>query len=526
MFAGASGVYSQNNSNFFWDNTNNRLALGSGTATARLHLFGATLNDATSITESTSPTASIAPIRQFYRSNTTIQASQIVGQLLWSRLLTDSTTENTASISVGGTNVAGSSVGDMTINSKTSVALQTGGTSRLFVNTAGNVGVGTTSPSTLLHTTGTITSNVPTGNVSGLVLAVNDTAVGFLGSSASGTTLDSRGATFISFQTGSTERARINAGGDLLVGTTTAGAKIHATGGIASTGSGQPFGTNGTSAITMFYDTTNDVGSVSCLNNSVAWKALHIRSAGLVFKTSTDSEAARFDTSGNFLVGTTSAGAKIYGYTTASGVYAVRGEATNGVGVYGLSTGTGAAGNYGVYALSSGYYGSYGRSTSASFGGILGYDHTPSAYGIVGYIGYGLYTNASIYVNGTTYSSDARLKENVVPITGALAKLAQLNPVSFDWKANSNRGKIAGRKNVPDYGVIAQEVEPILPEVVFEAKSPPRIKEDTSETTIEEEIGTHKGVDYSRFIPFLIAAIKEQQSIIDTLKARLDAANI
>jgi hypothetical protein len=95
-----------------------------------------------------------------------------------------------------------------------------------------------------------------------------------------------------------------------------------------------------------------------------------------------------------------------------------------------------------------------------------------------------------------------------------------LNPVSFDWKANSSRGN---GKTVPDYGLIAQEVEQVIPEMVFETNTAPRPSNDKTPLKLEEELGTYKGVDYSRFIPFLIASIKELAIENETMKQRLTA---
>ena len=89
----------------------------------------------------------------------------------------------------------------------------------LSADTSCNVGIGTASPSALLNSSGTVTSNVATGQVSGYVMSVNGTPVGFLGASTNGTTLDSRGATFLSFQTNSTERMRIDSTGNVGIGT-------------------------------------------------------------------------------------------------------------------------------------------------------------------------------------------------------------------------------------------------------------------------------------------------------------------
>jgi len=80
--------------------------------------------------------------------------------------------------------------------------------------------------------------------------------------------------------------------------------------------------------------------------------------------------------------------------------------------------------------------------------------------------------------------SDERVKGNVQPIANALEKLEQITGVSFDWKPESGH---YGH----DYGVIAQEIEKILPEVVATRDS------------------GYKAVKYEKIIPLLIEAIKE-----------------
>lgn len=80
--------------------------------------------------------------------------------------------------------------------------------------------------------------------------------------------------------------------------------------------------------------------------------------------------------------------------------------------------------------------------------------------------------------------SDERVKDNVLPISNALEKLEQITGVSFDWKPESGH-------HGHDYGVIAQEIEKILPEVVATRDS------------------GYKAVKYEKIIPLLIEAIKE-----------------
>ena len=105
------------------------------------------------------------------------------------------------------------------------------------------------------------------------------------------------------------------------------------------------------------------------------------------------------------------------------------------------------------------------------------------------------------------HSSDITLKENIRVIDNPISKLLKIRGVNFDWKDDyiEERGGEDGyftRKS--DVGVIAQEVEQVLPEVVS-------TKED----------GT-KGVKYDKIVPLLIEAIKEQQATIEDLKSRLE----
>lgn len=96
------------------------------------------------------------------------------------------------------------------------------------------------------------------------------------------------------------------------------------------------------------------------------------------------------------------------------------------------------------------------------------------------------------------YSSDSRLKENIVRMKDGLATIMALNPVSFTWKKDVVNTAQAGKG---DIGFIAQEVENVVPGIV---------------TTNEADM---KSVDYVRLIPILTKALQEQQAEIDALKA-------
>jgi hypothetical protein len=102
-------------------------------------------------------------------------------------------------------------------------------------------------------------------------------------------------------------------------------------------------------------------------------------------------------------------------------------------------------------------------------------------------------------------TSDKRLKENIKPLDNALDKVMQISGVEFDWKKLTEKEKetIHGNEG-HDVGVIAQEIEEVLPEVVTQRDS------------------GYKAVKYEKIVPLLIEAIKEQQEEIDLLKANLD----
>lgn len=92
-----------------------------------------------------------------------------------------------------------------------------------------------------------------------------------------------------------------------------------------------------------------------------------------------------------------------------------------------------------------------------------------------------------------TYS-DARLKENVMPLTGALSKILELNPVVYDWKYQTNE---------PTVGFIAQEVQEVLPNAVTYSKA----SEDQKQLLGDEDI---LSIGWQNDIfAYLIGAIKE-----------------
>lgn len=94
------------------------------------------------------------------------------------------------------------------------------------------------------------------------------------------------------------------------------------------------------------------------------------------------------------------------------------------------------------------------------------------------------------------YSSDERLKNNIQTITNSLEKVTQLDGVTFNWNELAEGKDV----NVREAGVIAQQVQKVLPEVVTER--------DTG----------YLAVRYEKLVPLLIEAIKELKAEVDALK--------
>jgi trimeric autotransporter adhesin len=156
-------------------------------------------------------------------------------------------------------------------------------------------------------------------------------------------------------------------------------------------------------------------------------------------------------------------------------------------------------------------------------GGVVNYGVYGTASGGTAYAGY---FNGNVYTNGSvsatswiTLSSDKKLKKNIVPLSGSLEKVLNLQGVSYEWKSESEltidniRKKNVGKEvdppsfNFPEgkqLGVIAQDVEKILPELVH------------------SDADGLKSVDYIKIVPLLIEAIKEQQKQIEELKTKVN----
>ena len=213
---------------------------------------------------------------------------------------------------------------------------------------------------------------------------------------------------------------------------------------------------------------------------------------------SNGSEQMRIDSSGNVLVGTTSTGA-----TTASdGAYITPdgqliGRATGIVSYLNRRGSDGA-----ILSL---------MKDGASVGSLNceGTNLAVSSAGEVRFITGGsnedmrLETDGDLHVDGnviaySTTISDERLKEDIKPITGALDKVGQLSGYTFTYKADGKQSA----------GVIAQEVEKVLPSAVTESTLPLQTDDDVE----------YKTVQYDQLVGLLIESVKELKAEIEELK--------
>jgi hypothetical protein len=127
---------------------------------------------------------------------------------------------------------------------------------------------------------------------------------------------------------------------------------------------------------------------------------------------------------------------------------------------------------------------------------------------------YQLDVKGTIRASGNVIAySDVRAKKNIKTIETPLAKVLALRGVTFEWKDDKQdwlRPELKSR-----VGLIAQEVEKVLPEVVF---TDPKVDD---EKAAQQFPGGFKNVSYGNIVGLLIEAIKEQQGQINKLEEKL-----
>jgi hypothetical protein len=335
-------------------------------------------------------------------------------------------------------------------------------TQAMTLTAAGNLGIGTSSPAAKLDIIGPSAasspylskaiqfapSNFPTRTWS---LNYDDT-----GSSGNG----------FNISAASTKILYLNGNGNVGIGTTSPNATLEA---LSSTAGAEisrfegNYSASGTVNLTNWRRSGGAVASVMRYNDA---------NTDMEFGTTTShpqafitggTERARIDSSGNLLVNTTSA--------TGSARFVVEQNTTTA----------------NPMAVSN------PRSTASTDYSILFYRNAS----IVGSIQTTLSSTA--YVT----SSDYRLKENIAPMTGALDKVAQLKPCTYNWKLDGEASQ----------GFIAHELAEVVPECVTGEK----------DAVDAEGNPQYQGIDTSFLVATLTAAIQEQQAIIESLTARVSA---
>lgn len=182
-------------------------------------------------------------------------------------------------------------------------------------------------------------------------------------------------------------------------------------------------------------------------------------------------------------------------------------------------------------------YGVYGRAEFASGKnwGVVGYadgtgESGATVYGIYGAgypsaTSYAGYFVGDVHSTGTvTWVSDEKLKENVTSLDGrsTLDRLMQLRPSSYTSKQTSEFADLNLRTGI-QYGLIAQEVEGIFPELVSDHVYHPVPDIEGRDTGASI---SYKGMNYIDLIPLLLSAIQEQQAEIEAMRAALSANGI
>ena len=361
-------------------------------------------------------------------------------------------------------------------------------TQAMTLDASGNLGVGTTSPATRLEVNGVSEGEyfrAGGGTISARSLQFSSfTVSGLAGVGHQINVPNASGV--LTFATGSTERARIDSSGNFLVGTTSSNLSSASRGVIE---------VNGASTAYIGLDTGGTLRGTFYSNGSIV--GLATATLPLTFGTTGGTEWGRFDTSGSLLVGLTSKWA-----STVDNEFRATSASNWALNVNSTNTGSGD-----MLLVTT------GRNNGSPDQLILCETNHSSLGGSSTTVRFKVDGSGTIYATNTTVqsASDVRLKENITDSTDGLNVIIGLRPRRFDWKEGFGDNK----KNV--LGFVAQEVETVFAEAVG-------VMPASSSATGNEE--QYKTVGPAALIPVLVKAIQEQQTIINSLKARLDAANL
>jgi hypothetical protein len=359
------------------------------------------------------------------------------------------------------------------------LALQTNsGTTAVTIDTSQNVGIGTTSPTSF---SGYTVVDAYNGTTGAFVLVRNPTKTGQFTVDTNGVRAGSRTNDFFALVTNDTERVRIDTSGNVGIGTTSPSTRLHVQGGQVTDG-GLTYNQQLTS--TAAYNATPAAGSLVSLQYTSGGSYAGMGGWSINKENATSGDYAgymAFFTRPNG--GSTTERMRI----TSAGDLVV-GKTATGIGTQG----------FGAYSTGE-IEANAGTNPAAYFnrtndGTIVQFRRSGTTVGTI-----------SVTTSATAYntSSDYRLKENIAPMTGALAKVAQLKPVTYKWKANGSNGE----------GFIAHELAEVCPHAVSGEK----------DAVDEDGKPVYQGIDVSFLVATLTAAIQELKAINDTQAETINA---
>ena len=188
--------------------------------------------------------------------------------------------------------------------------------------------------------------------------------------------------------------------------------------------------------------------------------------------------------------------------------------------------------NFGAHESESGGFNIFaGAGSAASFAARFEGTGTGASNVVQITNGYGDVGSIKIAADGTTTNyntgSDYRLKTDVQPVADASARIQSLNPVNFEWVRSGTRTD----------GFLAHEAQAVVPDCVSGDKDAmkdegyevtPAVLDDDGNVTTEAVMGTrsvpdYQGIDQSKLVPLLTAALQEALAKIDAMETRLTA---